>query len=289
MADNTLAVFENNKIRRHYDEDAEIWYFSVVDIIQVLIQQPDYQAARNYWKVLKNRLKKEGSESVTKCNRLKMEAADGKKYLTDVADPETLLRLIQSVPSPKAEPIKLWLAKVGYERLQDMSDPARSLDRAREYWQQHGRSEKWIQQRMMGQETRNKLTDYWQGHEITREDEFAALTNIIHQEWSGVSVKKHKNIKGLKTQNLRDHMSEAELIFTALAELSTRQIAESVDATGMVENADAGKKGGKIAKKARLELESKTGKSVITSENYLPPAKKQRQIKQKSDKSEDKK
>lgn len=289
MADNTLAIFENNKIRRHYDEDAEIWYFSVVDIIQVLIQQPDYQAARNYWKVLKNRLKKEGSESVTKCNRLKMEAADGKKYLTDVADPETLLRLIQSVPSPKAEPIKLWLAKVGYERLQDMSDPARSLDRAREYWQQHGRSEKWIQQRMMGQETRNKLTDYWQGHEITREDEFAALTNIIHQEWSGVSVKKHKNIKGLKTQNLRDHMSEAELIFTALAELSTRQIAESVDATGMVENADAGKKGDKIAKKARLELESKTGKSVITSENYLPPTKKQRQIKQKPYEKADKK
>ena len=279
MEKNSLAVFENYKIRRHYDEQTETWYFSVVDIIAVLIQQSDFKTARKYWNKLKERLKKEGSESVTNCHQLKMEAADGKKYLTDVADPEILLRLIQSVPSPKAEPIKLWLAKVGYERLQDMSDPARSLDRAREYWRERGRSEKWIQQRMMGQETRNKLTDYWKDHKITKEDEYAMLTNIIHQEWSGVSVKKHKDMKGLKTQNLRDHMNEAELIFTALAELSTRQIAESVDATGMNENAEAGKKGGKIAKKARLELESKTGKSVITSENYLPPAKKQKQLK----------
>ncbi len=273
MTESNLAIFENYKIRRHYVEETETWYFSVVDILQVLIQQPDYQAARNYWKVLKNRLKKEGSESVTKCNRLKMEAADGKKYLTDAADPETLLRLIQSVPSPKAEPIKLWLAKVGYERMQDMTDPARSLDRAREYWKKHGRSEKWIQQRMMGQETRNKLTDYWREHEIKGEDEYAILTNIIHQEWSGVSVKHHKEIKGLKTQNLRDHMSEAELIFTALAELSTRQIAETADATGMEENALAGKKGGKIARRARLELEEKTGKPVVTGENFLPPSK----------------
>ena len=271
MAENTLAIFETHKIRRHYDEATETWFFSVVDIIQVLIQQPDYQAARNYWKVLKNRLKKEGSESVTKCNRLKLEAADGKKYFTDVASAETLLRLIQSIPSPKAEPIKLWLAKVGYERMQDMADPVRSLDRAREYWQQHGRSEKWIQQRMMGQETRNKLTDYWKDHEIAGEEEYAILTNIIHQEWSGVSVKKHKAIKGLQTQNLRDHMSEAELIFTALAELSTRQIAESVDATGMSENKEAGKKGGRIAKRARQELERKTGRSVVTNENFLPP------------------
>jgi endonuclease III-like uncharacterized protein len=279
MGKNSLAVFENYKIRRHYDEQTETWYFSVVDIIAVLIQQSDFKTARKYWNKLKERLKKEGSESVTNCHQLKMEAADGKKYLTDVADPEILLRLIQSVPSPKAEPIKLWLAKVGYERLQDMSDPARSLDRAREYWRERGRSEKWIQQRMMGQETRNKLTDYWQDHKITKEDEYAILTNIIRQEWSGVSVKKHKDMKGLKTQNLRDHMNEAELIFTALAELSTRQIAESVDATGMNENAEAGKKGGRIAKKARLELESKTGKSVITSQNYLPPAKKQKQLK----------
>ena len=219
---------------------------------------------------------------MTNCHQLKMVAEDGKMRLTDVADPETLLRIIQSVPSPKAEPIKLWLAKVGYERIQDMSDPARSLDRAREYWQQHGRSEKWIQQRMMGQETRNKLTDYWQTHEIKGDEEFAILTNIIHEEWSGLSVKKHKQIKRLKRHNLRDHMSEAELIFTALAELSTRQIAESVEATGMTENAAAGKKGGGIAKRARLELEQKTGKSVVTGENFLPPPKKPKRLKGKN-------
>ena len=279
-----LAVFESFKIRRIFDEKSGTWFFSVVDIIAALIQQPDFQAARNYWKVLKNRLKKEGSESVTNCNRLKMPAADGKCYLTDAASPETLLRIIQSVPSPKAEPIKAWLAKVGYERIQDMSDPARSLDRAREYWQQHGRSEKWIQQRMMGQETRNKLTDYWKEHEIEGEDEYAILTNIIHQEWSGVSVKKHKQMKRLKDQNLRDHMSEAELIFTALAELSTRQIAESVEATGMTENAEAGRKGGRISKRARLELERKTGRSVVTGDNFLPPVKPAKRIEGTTDK-----
>lgn len=267
---NNLAVFEDYKIRRVYDEKSEIWYFSVIDIIQALTQQPNYQAARNYWKALKNRLHKEGSQSVTKCNQLKLEAADGKKYLTDVADPETLLRLIQSVPSPKAEPIKLWLAKVGYERMKEMVDPSLSLNRARNTWKKHGRSEKWIQQRMMGQETRSKLTDYWSEHGIKEGEEYAILTNIIHQEWSGVSVKQHKDLKGLKTQNLRDHMSEAELIFTALAELSTRQIAESVEAAGMDENKVAGIKGGGIAKKARRELEAKTGKSVVTGASFLP-------------------
>jgi DNA-damage-inducible protein D len=266
------VVFEEREIRRVYDEKTETWFFSVVDIIQVLTQQPDYQAARNYWKVLKDRLRKEGSQSVTNCNRLKLPAADGKNYLTDVANAETLLRLVQSVPSPKAEPIKLWLAKVGYERMQEMADPARALERARETWQKHGRSEKWIQQRMTGQETRNKLTDYWATHDIKKGDEYAILTNIIHQEWSDVTVQDHKAIKGLKSQNLRDHMSEAELIFTALAELSTRQIAETNDATGMVENKVAAKTGGNIAKRARLELESKTGKRVVTGENYLPPS-----------------
>jgi len=269
----TPALFESYDIRRVYDENMEIWYFSVVDIIRALLQQPDYQTARKYWNKLRERLSKEGSESVTNCHRLKLTAADGKKYLTDVASPEVLLRLIQSVPSSKAEPIKLWLARVGYERMQDMADPSRSLDRAREYWQQHGRSEKWIQQRMTGQETRNKLTDYWKEHEIRKESEFAILTDIIHREWSGLKVQEHKTLKGLKKQNLRDHMSEAELIFTALAELSTRQIAETMNANGMEENKTAGKKGGGIAKKARRELEEKTGRSIVTGENFLPPEK----------------
>jgi hypothetical protein len=200
-----------------------------------------------------------------------MPAADGKSYMTSVANAETLLRLVQSVPSPKAEPIKLWLAKVGYERMQEMADPSRSLDRARETWQKQGRSKKWIEQRMTGQETRNKLTDYWAGHDIKQGEEYAILTNIIHQEWAEVNVKEHKNLKGLKTQNLRDHMSEAELIFTALAELSTRQIAESVEATGMKENKVAAKTGGNIARKARESLEEKTGRKIVSSENYLPP------------------
>jgi prophage antirepressor-like protein len=278
MEQNKIVVFESKEIRRIWHNDE--WYFSVSDVCGALTDSTDAGA---YWRKLKQRLNQEGSEVVTFCHGLRLEASDGKKYATDCANTQSMFRIIQSIPSPKAEPFKQWLAKVGYERLQDMSDPARSLYRAREYWQQLGRSEKWIQQRMMGQETRNKLTDYWKDHEVTKEKEYAVLTNIIHQEWSGVSVKKHKNIKGLKTQNLRDHMSEAELIFTALAKLSTRQIAESVNATGMPENAEAGKKGGKIAKTARLELESKTGRSVITSENYLPPVQKQRQIKQKLD------
>jgi DNA-damage-inducible protein D len=263
--------FDGQSIRRVYDEDTETWWFSVVDVMQVLTQQADYQTARKYWNKLKERLRKEGSESVTNCHRLKLPAADGKNYLTDVATAETLLRLVQSVPSPKAEPIKLWLAKVGYERMQEMADPALSLDRARQTWQQHGRSDKWIQQRMTGQETRNKLTDYWRGHDIKEGSEFAILTNIIHQEWSGVSVNAHKGMKGLRSQNLRDHMSEAELIFTALAELSTRQIAENVDATGMRQNKTAAKAGGRIARQARNQLESQTGKSVVSGSNYLPP------------------
>jgi hypothetical protein len=189
-----------------------------------------------------------------------------------------LLRIIQSIPSPNAEPFKQWLAKVGYERMQEIADPEQSLDRARENWQKLGRSEKWVQQRMSGQETRNKLTDYWKESGVEKSDEFAFLTNIIHQEWTGLTVKKHKDLKGLKTQNLRDHISEAELIFTALAELSTRQIAEAEKAKGVQQNAIAGKKGGTVARIARNELESRTGKNVITSDNFLPPVKEKKQL-----------
>ena len=267
MDKNQLAIFENFKIRRHYDEKLEVWYFSVIDIIKVLTDSVDAGA---YWRKLKQRLKEENSEVVTKCHELKLIAKDGKYYLTDVANPEVIFRLIQSIPSPKAEPLKLWLAKVGYERIQEISDPERSINRARENWQKHGRSKDWIQQRMMGQEIRNKLTDYWKNNEVKTQSEYAILTNIIHQEWSGLSVQGHKKIKGLKTQNLRDHMSDAELVFTALAELSTRQIAETMKVKGLEDNKIPARRGGNIAGKARKSLESKTGKSVITGKNFLP-------------------
>lgn len=276
-----LSLFEGNRIRHIYDEEKEIYYFSVVDIIAILIEK-DYQSARKYWNKLAQRLREEGSDqTVTNCHQLKLESSDGKKYKTDVADIKTIFRIIQSVPSKKAEPIKQWLAKVGQERVQEMADPSTAIDRARETYKKLGRSEKWIQQRMTGQETRNKLTDYWKDHEITEGEEYAILTNIIHQEWSGLSVKEHKNLKGLKSQNLRDHMSEAELIFTALAELSTRQIAESDNATGMEENKVSAQKGGKIAREAREKLELQTGQKVVTNNNFLPTSKKPKQIKKK--------
>ncbi len=273
----SAAQFDGKEIRRVYDEASETWWFSVVDVVQVLT---DSSNARRYWSDLKRKLAKEaGSEQLyEKIVQLKLASTDGRLRETDCAEVTTLLRLVQSIPSPKAEPIKLWLAKVGYERMQEMADPALSLNRARETWQQHGRSDKWIQQRMTGQETRNKLTDYWREHDVKSGDEFAMLTNIIHQEWSGVSVKEHKNIKGLKTHNLRDHMSEAELIFTALAELSTRQVAETQQATGLQENKGAAVVGGRIAKQARQQLEQQTGRSVVTGDNYLAPPTKHKAI-----------
>lgn len=265
-----ITIFEEHPVRRTWDRKQEKWYFSVVDIIKILTEQVDFQLSRNYWKVLKSRLNKEGSEVVTKCNRLKLVAEDGKLRLTDVADVETIFRLVQSVPSPKAEPLKLWLAKVGYERMQETINPELSISRGRKNWQLMGRSQKWVEQRMLSVETRNKLTDYWSDHGIEKGEEFAKLTNVIHQEWSGISVKRHKNIKQLKAQNLRDHMSEAELIFTALAELSTRQISEAEKAEGYGQNEIAARKGGKISGNARKALEKQTGSKVVNSDNYLP-------------------
>jgi NAD-dependent DNA ligase len=273
-----VKIFEDRKVRTHWDEQAEEWYFSVIDVIDVLT---DSANPRDYWFKMKQRVKLEdGLELSTICRQLKLLSSDGKKYNTDCANVKSLLRIIQSIPSPKAEPFKQWLAKVGYERIQETIDPEQSLDRARENWVRLGRSEKWIQMRMNGQETRNKLTDYWKESDVKEHTEFAALTNIIHQEWTGLTVKEHKSLKNLKSQNLRDHMSEAELIFTALAELSTRQIAENERAKGFTENAKAGRKGGRIAKNARKELEAKTGKPVVTGENFLPPAKQRKKLKE---------
>jgi len=261
-------LFDSIQVRSHWNEDEEKWYFSVVDVVQVLT---DSTIPKRYWSDLRRKLEKESGQPYEEIVRLKMPAADGKLRDTDAADVPTLLRLIQSIPSPKAEPFKQWLARVGYERMQEIADPAQSLDRARENWQKLGRSTKWIQQRMTGQETRNKLTDYWKESGVEKSDEFALLTNIIHQEWTGLSVKAHKSLKTLKTQNLRDHMSEAELIFTALAELSTRQIAETEQPRGLKQNAKAGVEGGRVAKRAKEDLEQRTGQKVVTGSNFLPP------------------
>ncbi|EKD71757.1 MAG: hypothetical protein ACD_46C00105G0002 [uncultured bacterium] len=279
-----ITIFEEHPVRRSWNNKEEKWYFSIVDIIAILTNQPDHKRAQSYWTTLKGRLKAEGSKVVTKCDQLKLMASDGKKYLTDAADVETIFRLVQSVPSPKAEPLKLWLAKVGYERMQETVDPELSISRGRKNWQLMGRSQKWVEQRMLSIETRNKLTDYWSDHGVEKGEEFAKLTNVIHQEWSGLSVKAHKNIKKLKTQNLRDHMSEAELIFTALAELSTRQISEAEKARGYGQNESAAHKGGRISGNARKALEQKTGKKVVSKENFLPVNKRKiigRKIKEK--------
>lgn len=267
MTKNDLALFEDHKIRKIYDKKSDTWFFSVIDVVGALT---DSTNAGAYWRKLKQRLIQENSEVVTKCHGLKLKAPDGKMRETDCANTESLFRIIQSIPSPKAEPFKLWLAKVGYGRIQEIADPERLLNRARDNWRKHGRSDEWIQRRMSGQETRNKLTDYWKDHDIKEGQEYATLTNIIHQECFGSSINKYQKLKGLeKKHNLRDHMTEAELLFTTLAELSTRQIAESMNAKGLTENKNASKAGGKIAKTARLELEDKTGQKVISNKNYL--------------------
>jgi len=262
----SIVIFENEPVRRSWSEKEEKWYFSVVDVVRVLTDSVD---ARNYWKVLKNRLNSEGNQSVTNCNQLKLEASDGKMYLTDVADAEVLFRIIQSIPSPKAEPFKMWLAKVGYERLKETVDPEIAVNRARQHWLKMGRSSKWIEQRMRGQEIRNKLTDYWSEHAVDESVEYAALTNIIHREWAGITTKEHKNLKGLRGHNLRDHMSDEELLFTALAELSTRGVAEKNSAVGFDKNAVAAKVGGQVSKRAKNDFEKLTGKKVVSEKNFL--------------------
>jgi DNA-damage-inducible protein D len=275
MSNQNVILFENRQVRRYYDTEKETWYFSIVDIVEALTESVN---PTDYLKKLRKRDFELGAYLGTNCPQIEM-LSNGKKRKILAGNAQDIFRLIQSIPSPKAEPFKQWLAKVGYERMQEIADPSQSIDRARENWQKLGRSEKWIQQRMTGQETRNKLTDYWNESGVEKSDEFALLTNIIHEEWTGLTVKNHKDLKGLKTQNLRDHMSEAELIFTALAELSTRQIAETDEAKGLQENAKASKKGGKIAKNARLQLEEQTGKKVVTGENFLQPKASKKKLK----------
>ena len=268
---NQIIAFQAKKIRRHWDEKTEEWYFSVVDIISVLTESTN---PTDYLKKLRKRDSELRAYIGTNCPQVEMASEAGKNRKVLAGNPEHLFRIIQSIPSKKAEPIKIWLAKVGYERVQELSDPEKALNRSRSYWQRLGRSEKWIQQRMMGQEVRNKLTDYWKNNEVKQQDEYAILTNIIHQEWSDLTVKEHKKLKALKTENLRDHMTDAELVFTALAELSTRQIAETMKTKGLEENKTPARKGGRIAKNARLELEQRTGKKIISRSNYLPQGRK---------------
>lgn len=258
MINNKLLIREIEKVRIHWNKKKQKRYFAVSDIIQKLTGNSDPES---YWSERKLSVQTESGVDLSKmCIKV-----NGVEF----ADIESLFRIIQSIPSSKVETIKLWLAKVGNERLEDINDPEKSLNRTRDYWKKMGRSGKWIQQRMMGQEIRNKLTDYWKDHNVTKEQEYATLTNIIHHEWSGLNVKSHKELKNLKLQNLRDHMTDAELIFTALAELSTRQIAESDGAIGFFENKTSAVKGGRIAKGARIQLEEKTGKKVVSGQNFL--------------------
>ena len=262
-----IHKFENKQVRSHWDAEQEKWYFSIVDVVSILTDQTDYQAARNYWKVLKHRLKKEGNETVTNCNRLKMLTADGKMRLTDVADTEQLLRLIQSVPSPKAEPFKQWLAKVGSERLDQIQDPDLSIRQALQDYRRLGYSEDWINQRLKSIEIRKELTDEWLRVGIEDNKDFAILTNILTKAWSGKTVKEYKAHKGLKKQNLRDNMTSTELILNMLAEASTKDISQANDPKDFEQSKTIAKQGGNVAKVAREELEKQIGKSVTSSDN----------------------
>lgn len=264
---NSIRLFEQRQVRTHWDAEEEKWYFSVVDVIGVLTDQPDHQGARNYWKVLKNRLSKDGNETVTNCNRLKMLAEDGKMRLTDVADTEQLLRLIQSVPSKKAEPFKLWLAQVGRERIDEMQDPEITIDRALEQYLELGYSENWINQRLKSIEVRKELTDEWKRRGLKEGQQFAALTDIITKAWAGKTTKEYKAHKGLKKENLRDNMTNLELILNMLAEATTTEISKEKEPQNFSESKVVAHQGGTIAGNTRKEIEAKTGKKVVTSLN----------------------
>lgn len=259
-----IQLFENRQIRSHWDAEQEKWFFSIVDVVAILTDSPN---PRKYWSVLKIRLKKEGSELATNCSQLKMQSVDGKYYKTDVADTEQLLRLIQSVPSPKAEPFKLWLAKVGSLRLDQIQDPELSIQQALQDYRSLGYSEDWINQRLKSIEIRKELTDEWQRTGITDNKEFAILTNILTKTWSGKSVKEYKEYKSLRKQNLRDNMTSTELILNMLAEASTKDISQANNPTTFTQSKTIAKQGGNVAKVARMELEKQTGKSVISSDN----------------------
>ena len=260
-----IKVFEERKVRTVWDDQTEEWYFSVVDVVAVLTDN-DYQAARNYWKVLKNRLKKEGNETVTNCNQLKMQSDDGKMRLTDVATTEQLFRLIQSIPSPKAEPFKQWMAQVAKERLDEMQDPELAIHRSLKDYKRLGYSDAWINQRLKSIEIRKELTDEWKHGEI-EEQQYATLTDIITKEWSGKTTKEYKRYKGLKKENLRDNMTNLELVLNSLAEASATAIARNENPKGISENAGVAKRGGNVAKVARENLERQLGQSIVTPLN----------------------
>jgi hypothetical protein len=264
---NEIKIFEDKKVRTLWDAENEKWYFSVVDVVDVLTEQPSYQGARNYWKVLKYRLTKEGNETVTNCNRLKLAAEDGKLRFTDVADTEQLFRLIQSIPSPKAEPFKQWLAKVAAERLDEMQDPELSIDRALQQYLNLGYSENWINQRLKSIEIRKELTDEWKKRGLKEGVQFATLTDIITKAWSDNTTKEYKMLKGLKKENLRDNMTNTELILNMLAEASTKDISAATNPEDFDASKKVAKQGGNVAKVARKELEARTGKKVVTSLN----------------------
>lgn len=262
-----IQLFENQKIRTAWDAEQEEWYFSVVDVVGVLTDQPDTRHAAKYWSVLKTRLKKEGSELPTNCSQLKLKSADGKRYLTDVADTEQLLRIIQSIPSPKAEPFKLWLAQVGRERIEETIDPEQAIDRALETYLKKGYSEEWVHQRLLAIRIRNELTDEWQKRGVEKGREYAILTDEISRAWSGMTTRQYKRLKGLKKENLRDNMSDLELVLNMLAEASTTSISRTEQPEGLEENRKVARRGGRIAGNARRELEQETGRPVVTAEN----------------------